>query len=191
MPNDASHPFWGRRPNRPDGDEFRFAGGWSVRLTSQGFHTNHIHRSGWISSALYVALPDEMRDAGGPRRAYPVRRSPVETGLALPPQRIDRTADRRTLLFPSYMWHGTVPFTSGRALPWRSIRSQRLNNGVVSRALLDTGVADAARPTGRRCAKGRPLAARSVTRYRSRCSSPPTLRTHWAIGGLRFVTSRR
>ena len=29
-----------------NGDAFRFAGCWSVRLTSQGFHTNHIHRVG-------------------------------------------------------------------------------------------------------------------------------------------------
>ena len=33
---------------RYGGDGFRFAGCWSVRLTSQGFHTNHIHREGWV-----------------------------------------------------------------------------------------------------------------------------------------------
>ncbi len=114
LPNDASHPFWGRRPSRTDGDEFRFAGCWSVRLTSQGFHTNHIHRSGWISSALYVALPEEMRGAADRAGHIQFGVPPIETGLALPPQRTIEPRIGELLLFPSYMWHGTVPFTATR-----------------------------------------------------------------------------
>ena len=113
-PNDASHPFWGRRPSRPYGDEFRFAGCWSVRLTSQGFHTNHVHRSGWISSALYVALPDEMRQAADHAGHIQFGVPPVETGVVLPPQRTIEPRIGELLLFPSYMWHGTVPFTATR-----------------------------------------------------------------------------
>ncbi len=113
-PNDASHPFWGRRPSHVAGDEFRFAGCWSVRLTNQGFHTNHIHRSGWISSALYVALPGEMRGAEDQAGHIQFGVPPIETGLALPPQRTVEPRIGELLLFPSYMWHGTVPFTATR-----------------------------------------------------------------------------
>jgi predicted Zn-dependent protease len=111
FPEDASHPFWGRRVADPAADGFRFAGSWSVRLNSQGFHTNHIHPEGWISSALYVALPDAIRDgdhAGHLQFGVP----PTETSLALPPQRIVKPQVGELVLFPSYMWHGTVPFTS-------------------------------------------------------------------------------
>jgi Tfp pilus assembly protein PilF len=114
MPNDASHPFWGRRPGHGAGDEFRFAGCWSVRLTSQGFHTNHIHPSGWISSALYVALPDEMRGAADRAGHIQFGVPPVETRLVLPAQRTIEPRTGELVLFPSYMWHGTVPFTATR-----------------------------------------------------------------------------
>ena len=38
-------------------DEFRFAGAWSVNLRPNGFHVDHVHPKGWLSSALYVDLP--------------------------------------------------------------------------------------------------------------------------------------
>lgn len=112
FPRDAEHPFWGRRVVNPAHDEFKFAGAWSVRLKSQGYHTDHIHPEGWISSALYIALPAEVREAtdhsGHIRFGVP----PRETGLALPPLRIVKPQVGMLVLFPSYMWHGTVPFTS-------------------------------------------------------------------------------
>src|ERR1700730_5525064 len=47
---------------RNDG-RWRFNGSWSVRLHTSGFHTNHVHPRGWISSACYIELPDGMSDA--------------------------------------------------------------------------------------------------------------------------------
>jgi len=113
-PHDPRNPFWGRRPRGGTGDWFRFAGCWSVRLTNQGFHTNHVHRSGWVSSALYVDLPDEMRGAADHAGHIQFGVPPVETGLVLPPQRTVEPRIGELLLFPSYMWHGTVPFTATR-----------------------------------------------------------------------------
>jgi predicted Zn-dependent protease len=112
FPDDNAHPFWGRRIPRPGGDGVRFAGAWSVRLRSEGFHTNHIHTEGWISSALYIALPDEVRQDPGPSGHIQFGVPMVELGLTLPPQRTVRPEVGTLVLFPSYMWHGTVPFTS-------------------------------------------------------------------------------
>lgn len=112
-PQDPRNPFWGRRPGGA-GDRFAFAGCWSVRLTSQGFHTNHIHRSGWMSSALYVDLPEEIHGAADRAGHIQFGVPPVETGLVLPPQRTVEPRVGELLLFPSYMWHGTVPFTGTR-----------------------------------------------------------------------------
>ena len=109
FPQDPSHPFWGRRIVQPGGDGFRFAGAWSVRLKSEGYHTNHIHPQGWISSALYIALPQEMGDAHD-TAGHIQFGAPLD--LPLPPQRIVRPEVGTLVLFPSYMWHGTVPFTS-------------------------------------------------------------------------------
>jgi tetratricopeptide (TPR) repeat protein len=109
FPQEASHPFWGRRIVQPGGEGFRFAGAWSVRLKSEGYHTNHIHPQGWISSALYVALPQEMEDAHD-TAGHIQFGAPLD--LPLPPRRIVRPEVGTLVLFPSYMWHGTVPFTS-------------------------------------------------------------------------------
>ena len=53
-PHDARHPLL----REPRDRRVRFSGSWSVRLREAGYHTNHVHPQGWISSALYVALPD-------------------------------------------------------------------------------------------------------------------------------------
>jgi tetratricopeptide (TPR) repeat protein len=37
---------------------WRISGSWSVNLRPGGFHTNHVHPQGWISSAYYVELPE-------------------------------------------------------------------------------------------------------------------------------------
>jgi Tfp pilus assembly protein PilF len=107
----AGHPYWGRRA-APTGDGFRFTGAWSVRLKRQGFHTNHMHPDGWISSALYVALPREVSagtdDAGCIQFGVP----PFRTCVPLPARRVVRPSVGELVLFPSYMWHGTVPFAS-------------------------------------------------------------------------------
>ena len=39
------------------GQDYAIASAWSVRLNSGGFHINHVHPEGWISSAFYVRLP--------------------------------------------------------------------------------------------------------------------------------------
>jgi tetratricopeptide (TPR) repeat protein len=112
FPSDPGHPYWGRRPGRTEADGFRFAGAWSVRLRSQGYHTNHIHPEGWISSALYVALPEEVRNGEGDAGYLQFGVPPAELGLAVPPRRSVKPEVGVLSLFPSYMWHGTVPFSS-------------------------------------------------------------------------------
>ena len=86
-----------------------FSGAWSVRLRSEGFHTNHIHPEGWISSALYIALPDDIDQGEG--HAGHIQFG-VPLAMDLPPKRTIHPQIGTLVLFPSYMWHGTVPFTS-------------------------------------------------------------------------------
>ncbi len=109
FPKDTAHPFWERRPRHK---RVRFSGAWSVRLNSAGYHTNHIHTAGWISSALYVALPNEVRagedQAGHIQFGVPL----LDKDLALPPRRVVKPEVGTLVLFPSYMWHGTIPFHS-------------------------------------------------------------------------------
>jgi Flp pilus assembly protein TadD len=100
---DPGHPMSARNVGTP-----RFSGLWSVRLWRLGFHVNHFHPDGWISSAYYIDVPPESGDEtarsgwlkfGEPR--YPV------PGVG--PERFIRPIPGRLVLFPSYLWHGTTP----------------------------------------------------------------------------------
>jgi tetratricopeptide (TPR) repeat protein len=105
LPVDAAHPFLSRLTGG-----LRFAGSWSVRLASEGFHINHIHPSGWLSSACYISLPPEMgaSDAGALAFGVP----DAAFGLDLAPRRVEKPIPGKLVIFPSYLWHGTIPFVS-------------------------------------------------------------------------------
>ena len=109
-PHDAAHPTL-RHPR----DRIRFAGSWSVRLTGGGRHVNHVHPAGWISSALYVALPGEDQ-RGAPRGGWLTLGEADEVGVSVPALREVEPRPGRLVLFPSTMWHGTRPFAAGERL---------------------------------------------------------------------------
>jgi tetratricopeptide (TPR) repeat protein len=102
---DPAHPFLARL-----GADIGFAGSWSVQLKSEGFHISHIHPSGWLSSALYIALPPEVGPGDAGALAFGV--PDAELGLDLVPRRIVTPQVGRLVIFPSYFWHGTIPFES-------------------------------------------------------------------------------
>ncbi|MBC2669996.1 tetratricopeptide repeat protein [Novosphingobium piscinae] len=102
----TGHPFLGRLTGR-----VRLVGSWSVRLQGQGFHVSHIHPQGWLSSAFYVALPPEV-GSGGEAGALTFGTPDASLGLDLEPRRVVIPQAGRLAIFPSYAWHGTVPFHS-------------------------------------------------------------------------------
>ena len=111
-PVDLKHPLLRERRDR----RIRFSGSWSVRLKGAGYHANHVHPQGWISSALYVVLPErsdgDASDAGWLKIGEP----PAEFGADLPATRLVEPKSGQLILFPSWMWHGTVPFRTGERL---------------------------------------------------------------------------
>lgn len=105
LPSSISHPFLSRRAAK-----FGFVGSWSSRLKAQGFHTNHIHPEGWISSAYYVSVPSSVA-ANPTKEGWIGFGAPsYDVGLTSPVQHWVEPKPGRLVLFPSYMWHGTVPF---------------------------------------------------------------------------------
>lgn len=99
-----------RRRNTGD---YRIAGAWSVRLKPQGFHIDHIHPMGWLSSACYIEAPPAV-DAGGREGWIKFGEPGIRTRPPLPAEHFVKPSPGTLVLFPSYMWHGTVPF-SGEA----------------------------------------------------------------------------
>ncbi len=105
MPPQDTHPLLGRRT-----DNFVYSGSWSVRLSNRGFHTNHVHPKGWISSAYYVDIPTVTRDTVAKPGWLKFGEPSFEAGFADPIRRTVQPLQGRLVLFPSYMWHGTIAF---------------------------------------------------------------------------------
>lgn len=93
-----------------------FAGSWSVKLRPGGYHAMHTHPMGWISSALYVTVPEEPRRGAAPAGYLQFGKPPPELALALEPYGSIEPKPGRLVLFPSTMWHGTVPFPDGERM---------------------------------------------------------------------------
>ena len=92
--------------------EYGVDGAWSVRLNPGGFHKDHFHSQGWLSSAFYVETPEAALDREDRQGWLRFGQPPIAT---VPPLLADhhvRPKPGRLVLFPSYMWHGTVPFTT-------------------------------------------------------------------------------
>lgn len=100
---------------RRNNGRWRFNGAWSVRLRTSGFHTNHTHPRGWISSACYIELPDVMGDARTQQGVLTFGEPGIATSPALSAEYWVRPEAGMLVLFPSYFWHGTVPFRSDQA----------------------------------------------------------------------------
>ena len=101
-----------RRRNTGD---YRIQGAWSVRLRPGGFHQDHFHPEGRLSSAFYVETPDAALDSPDRQGWIRFGQPPYATIPPLPADHYVRPKPGRLALFPSYMWHGTVPFTTNEA----------------------------------------------------------------------------
>jgi hypothetical protein len=89
-------------------DGYEVAGAWSVRLNRLGYHEDHVHPEGWLSSAFYIRLPESAGREGLIKFGEPG----TPTSPALEPGHWIRPEPGMLVLFPSYMWHGTAPFSS-------------------------------------------------------------------------------
>lgn len=108
---DPAHPLLS-----PARAAFAFSGSWSVRLRAQGFHAAHTHPAGWISSALYVDVPERASLGTPPAGHLQFGKGPPELDLPIDPYGDVAPRPGRLLLFPSTMWHATVPFDRGERI---------------------------------------------------------------------------
>jgi uncharacterized protein (TIGR02466 family) len=92
--------------------DYRIQGAWSVRLRPGGFHRDHFHPEGWLSSAFYVETPDVALETEDRQGWIRFGKPPFVTDPPMDPAYYVKPKPGRLVLFPSYMWHGTVPFTT-------------------------------------------------------------------------------
>ncbi|HNZ56566.1 MAG TPA: tetratricopeptide repeat protein [Methylophilaceae bacterium] len=92
--------------------ELEFTSSWYVRLRRGGYVDRHIHEVGWISGAVYLVLPKNKKDPlegcfeyGLHGDNYPLKHENFPVGIATP-----HVGD--IVLFPSSLFHRTIPFSS-------------------------------------------------------------------------------
>lgn len=88
---------------------WKIRGAWSVWLRPGGFHADHVHSQGWLSSACYIELPERIsadKNEGWLKFGEPG----IPTRPALSWQHSVQPIPGMIALFPSFMWHGTIPF---------------------------------------------------------------------------------
>ena len=90
-----------------------FSSAWFVKMQSGGHLSSHIHEDGWISGAVYLAIPKDS-GPGGQEGAielssdgdeYPRLHDEFEKKVILP-----NAGD--VIFFPSSVFHRTIPFSS-------------------------------------------------------------------------------
>ena len=70
---------------------------------------NHLHPEGWISSCYYVTVPRETDDPETRNGWIKFGEPSFDLPLKNPVRRAVQPIPGRLVLFPSYMWHGTIP----------------------------------------------------------------------------------
>ncbi|MCQ8104855.1 tetratricopeptide repeat protein [Methylomonas sp. SURF-2] len=91
--------------------QLEFASSWYLRMRQGGYLTSHIHEEGWISGCVYLQLPDKCGghegsfEYGTDGDDYPRLHDEF-------PSRIVDQAVGDLVLFPSSLFHRTIPFQS-------------------------------------------------------------------------------
>lgn len=108
LPNDPEHPAVKFCPKR-----YRLSS-WGVVMNDRGHERAHVHPNGWLSGVLYLELPDVIDDPDRkPEGWLEFGRPTPAVGFKTAPELKHARPDYgRMWLFPSYFYHGTVPFRS-------------------------------------------------------------------------------
>jgi hypothetical protein len=87
----------------------------AVVLRSSGYQDAHMHPSGYVSGVYYVQVPPEVSAGDGEAGCiYFTEKELPAAEAQMQARRMIRPQAGVMLLFPSYFWHGTVPFESER-----------------------------------------------------------------------------
>ena len=95
--------------NRYKPSELDVTASWSIRTRRAGFHESHVHSKGWYSSACYIDVPDCVGQNGN-EGFIGFGKPPFKVKDELDYERVIKPEAGKLVLFPSYVFHGTIPF---------------------------------------------------------------------------------
>lgn len=85
---------------------------WATQAAERGFIDTHIHEESWLSGAYYVELPDAIREDDSTQAGWIEFGRPYASLPAVPDDLLRRICPQAgtLLLFPSYLFHRTLPY---------------------------------------------------------------------------------
>jgi len=101
-----THPISTHRPEKYD------LSVWAVVLEGEGYQLPHIHPSAWLSGVYYVRVPKVANEGGHHGWIEFGQPGPEYHFSAEPTLRLIKPEPGLMVMFPSYMFHRTVPFES-------------------------------------------------------------------------------
>ncbi|MGR8931781.1 MAG: tetratricopeptide repeat protein [Gammaproteobacteria bacterium] len=92
--------------------QLEFASSWYLRMKKGGYVSSHIHEEGWISGCVYLQLPDKGADGHEGSFEYGTDGDDYPRMHDEFPARIVDQVVGDLVLFPSSLFHRTIPFQS-------------------------------------------------------------------------------
>ena len=83
--------------------------GWHILLKAQGYHNFHIHHSGWLSGVIYLKIVPSLEKNEG-AISFSVAGPNISNSDM--PKIIHNPAVGDIVLFPSSLYHRTIPFST-------------------------------------------------------------------------------
>ena len=107
LTHNPNHPFYARLPKK-----YRLTLIASI-LKAKGRHPSHIHESSWLSGVYYVSIPSVVNGTSDDQAGWLEFGKPdydLPDGF-IPEVTAVKPKEGTALFFPSYFFHGTIPFT--------------------------------------------------------------------------------
>lgn len=83
---------------------------WAIQAKAGTYHHSHVHSKGWYSGTCYVEVPESLNDSAEAGHLV-LGEPPFETKDPLPPLATLCPKVGKIVLFPSYCWHSTRPYS--------------------------------------------------------------------------------
>lgn len=84
--------------------------GWLISLKKGGNLDSHNHKEGWLSSSVYLKMPQKKNDEGNIK--FSLNGAKYETDGVKYPEKIIDISVGDMIMFPSSIFHSTIPFSS-------------------------------------------------------------------------------
>ena len=114
--------------------DIEFSSSWFVKMRTGGHLTSHIHETGWLSGSLYLAMPPREANSEAGSIEFSTHGDNYPQKHANFPKKAIAPSVGDIVLFPSSLFHRTIPFSSNEericiAFDLKPIKSLLANSG--------------------------------------------------------------